>query len=442
MPNRSQASKGPKTATRAALRRHLIFGCVLCVGLVVGVGGWAATARLAGAIIAPASVIVETDVKKVQHQTGGIVAKLNVHDGDRVKAGDVLIRLDATTTGANLAVVTKTLDELAGRRARLHAEQDGADEISFPADLLKRAATSGDAAHIIAGEQNLFRARREARDGQEAQLRERIAQLNEEATGLAAQRNAKEREIAFIHEELRGLESLRARNLTPLTRVIALRRDAARLDGERGQIVSSIAQAKGKIAETELKIIQLRQDLSTEVLRDLRELDGRYGELMERKIAAEDQFRRTEIRAPQSGIVHELAVHTVGGVVGPGETLMLIIPQTDGLSVEARVPPQHIDQVRPGQTVMVRFSAFDQATTPQLAGTVKVVAADITRDPRTNQSYYPIRITISDKEMEQLKGLKLVPGMPAEAYLQTQMRTALSYLAKPLTDQFSRAFKD
>jgi HlyD family secretion protein len=227
-----------------------------------------------------------------------------------------------------------------------------------------------------------------------------------------------------------------------LNRVTALRRDSTRLEGEKGQIISAIAQAKGKIAETELKIIQISQDLHTEVLRDLREIDGRIGELTERRISAADQFRRTELRAPQSGIVHQLNVHTVGGVISAGETLMVIVPQAEGLSVEARVPPQNIDQIRPGQTVMIKFSAFDQNTTPQLAGTVSVIAADITRDPRTNQPYYAIRVAISDEEIARLKGLRLVPGMPAEAHLQTHMRTALSYLAKPLTDQFSRAFRE
>jgi HlyD family secretion protein len=428
--------------TSASIRWHLRAGGALCVLLIVGVGGWAATATLAGAIIAQASVVVETDVKKVQHQVGGIVAELNVKNGDFVEAGAVLIRLDGTMTGASLTMVTKTLEELEGRRARLLAEQDGAGAIDFPAELLNEASGDNGVARIIAGERRLFEARKAGRAGQEAQLRERIAQLAEEAQGLTAQKKAKDQEIAFIQDELRGVESLYARNLLPMNRVTALRRDSTRLEGERGQIVSSVAQAKGKIAETELKIIQVGQDLHTEVLRDLRDIDGRMGELTERRISAEDQFKRTQLRAPQSGIVHQLTVHTVGGVITPGETLMVIVPQSEGLSIEARVPPQNIDQVRLGQTVMVKFSAFDQATTPQLAGTVSTVAADITRDQRTNQPYYAIRVTIADGEIARLKGLRLVPGMPAEAHLQTHMRTALSYLAKPLTDQFSRAFRE
>ena len=440
---RSPSNETVKSLTTStAIRRHLQLGGVLCALLVVGVGGWAATATLAGAIIAPASVVVETDVKKVQHQVGGIVAELNVKEGDRVEAGAVLIRLDGTMTGASLTMVTKTLDEMAGRRARLFAEQESAGVIVFPAELLEQASGDNNVARIVAGEQRLFAARKTGRDGQEAQLRERIAQLAEEAQGLTAQRSAKDKEIAFIQDELLGVESLYARNLLPLSRVTSLRRDSTRLEGERGQIISAIAQAKGKIAETELKIIQISQDLHTEVLRDLREIDGRIGELTERRISAADQFRRIELRAPQSGIVHQLSVHTVGGVISAGETLMVIVPQTDGLSVEARVPPQHIDQVRLGQTVMVKFSAFDQNATPQLIGTVSLVAADVTRDPRTNQPYYGIRVAISDGEIARLKGLRLVPGMPAEAHLQTHMRTALSYLAKPLTDQFSRAFRE
>ncbi|WP_088348770.1 MULTISPECIES: HlyD family type I secretion periplasmic adaptor subunit [Rhodomicrobium] len=435
------ASASRRNASSAAIRRHVQLGCLLLALLVIGIGGWAATATLAGAVIAPAAVIVETDVKKVQHQIGGIVSKLNVRDGDHVEAGAVLIRLDDTLTGANLAMVTNTLDELAGRRARLLAEQDGAAAVTFPEDLTSRAG-AGNVARLIAGELKLFEARRAARAGQEGQLRERIAQFFEEVKGLEAQRNAKAQEIAFIHDELRGVESLYARNLLPMSRVTSMRRDATRLEGEKGQIISSIAQAKGKIAETELKIIQIDQDLHTEVLRDLRDIDARFGELMERRISAEDTYRRAEIRAPQSGIVHQLAVQTVGGVIGPGETLMLIVPQAEGLSIEARVPPQSIDLVRLGQDVQIRFSAFDHNATPRLNGSVRVIAADVTRDSRTGQTYYAIRIAISDAEIARLKGLQLVPGMPAEAHLQTHMRTVLSYLSKPLTDQFARAFRE
>jgi HlyD family secretion protein len=433
-------AKGRTTGN--AIRRHLQLGGALCVLLVFGVGGWSATAQLAGAIIAPGSIVVETDVKKVQHQIGGVVAELNVKNGDFVEAGKVLIRLDNTATGASLTMVTKTLDELSGRRARLLAEQAGEETIDFPPQLLEQASGDNGFARIIAGERRLFEARKAARSGQEAQLRERIAQLDEEAQGLSAQKSAKDQEILFIKDELRGVQSLYDRNLLPLNRVTALRRDYTRLEGERGQIISAIAQAKGKIAETELKIIQVSQDLRTEVLRDLRDIDGRIGELTERRIAAEDQFKRTELRAPQSGIVHQLNVHTVGGVIGPAETLMVIVPQSDGLSVEARVPPQARDQIVLGQPVMVRFSAFDQNTTPQLAGSVSLIAPDVTRDPRTNQPYYAIRIAISDQEIARLNGLSLVPGMPAEAHLQTHVRTALTYLAKPLMDQFSRAFRD
>jgi HlyD family secretion protein len=432
-------TKGRTTGN--AIRRHLQLGGALCVLLIFGVGGWSAMAQLAGAIIAPGSVVVETDVKKIQHQIGGVVAELNVKNGDFVEAGNVLIRLDSTTTGASLTMVTKTLDELSGRRARLLAEQAGDAAIEFPAPLLDLASGDNSVARIIAGERRLFEARKVARSGQEAQLRERIAQLAEEAEGLTAQKSAKDQEIVYIKDELRGVESLYERNLLPVNRVTALRRDYTRLEGERGQITSSIAQAKGKIAETELKIIQVSQDLHTEVLGELREIEGRIGELTERRITAEDQFKRTELRAPESGIVHQLNVHTVGGVIGPGETLMVIVPQSEGLSVEARVPPNAIDQIRLGQPVMVRFSAFDQNTTPQLVGSVSLVAADVTHDPRTNQPYYAIRIAVSDQEIGRLKGLRLVPGMPAEAHLQTHMRTALTYLAKPLIDQFSRAFK-
>jgi HlyD family secretion protein len=442
MHSKVSRSPGGASPTNAAIKHHLRLGLALCLLLVAGVGGWAATANLGGAIIAPAAVVVETDVKKVQHQLGGIVAELKVRDGDHVKAGDLLIRLDATLTGASLAMVENTLDELMGRRARLLAEREGAGTIDFPGDLVKRAHPGTDTERIVAGERRLLEARKATQFGQEAQLEEQISQFRQQVVGLEAQRDAKAQEISFIREELRGVESLYKKNLLPLNRVTAMRREATRLEGEKGQIISSIAQTRGKIAETRLKIIQVTQDMHSDVLRQLREIEGRIGELMERQISARDQFRRTEIRAPQSGIVHQLAVHTLGGVIGPGETLMMIVPQAEGLSVEARVPPQHIDQIRLGQDVQVRFTAFDHNTTPQLTGLVSLVAADVTHDQRTGQAYYAVRIAVADEQIARLDALQLVPGMPAEVYLQTHMRTALSYLAKPLTDQFSRAFRD
>ena len=427
---------------RRSIRRHLLAGVTLVVLLAGGVGGWAATTELAGAVIAPGNLVVETNVKKVQHPTGGVVGELRVRDGDEVKAGDVVVRLDDTVTRANLAIVVKSLDELSARQAREEAERDGANAPSFPAELLARRSDA-EVARLVAGEQKLFETRRSARQGQKAQLKERIGQLQEQISGLNDQIAAKKREIVLIGEELKGVRELWSKNLVQITRVTALERDAARLEGERGALVSTIAQTKGKITETELQILQIDQDLRTEVGKDLAEIRGKVSELVEKRVAAEDQLKRIDIRAPQDGTVHQLSVHTVGGVITPnGEPLMLIVPKADALTVEARIAPQEIDRVHVGQRAVLRFSAFNQRTTPELNGAVSVVSADISADQKTGASFYTVRIAISGAELARLGGLKLVPGMPVESFIQTEARTVLSYLTKPLTDQALKAFRE
>ncbi|KAA2234876.1 HlyD family type I secretion periplasmic adaptor subunit [Salinarimonas soli] len=432
--------RNPALDPDRSLRRHLLAGLTTLLVLGGGMGGWAATAEIASAVVAPGAVVVDSYVKKVQHPTGGVVGEIRVRDGDRVTAGDVVVRLDETVTRANLAVITKGLDELAARRGRLEAERDGLAAIKVRPELAARAAEP-EIAELIQGEGRLFGLRREARAGLQGQLRQRVEQLREQIGGQELQANAKGEEIRLIQEELKGVEGLYAKNLVPLTRVTALKREETRLKGEQGQLIAGVAQAKGKISETELQILQVDQDLRSEVARELRDIQGKSAELAEKRIAAEDQLRRIDIRAPQDGVVHQLAVHTVGGVISPADALMLIVPQADEMAIEVKVAPQDIDQLRIGQDAMLRLSAFNQRTTPEIRGRVSRVAADLIQDQKTGVSYYTARVATSPEELARLKGLTLVPGMPVEAFIQTGERTALSYLAKPLSDQMSRAFK-
>ena len=429
------------SATRRSMRRHLLVAAVVVSILLVGVGGWGATAVISGAVVASGSLVVDSNVKKVQHLTGGIVGELRVRDGDRVRAGDIVVRLDETVTRANLAIVSKGLDELMARKARLESERDGADTIIFPAQLLA-GADDPDRAAAMDSERKLFNLRKTARSGQKAQLRERIAQLQEEITGLTAQQNSKVKEIGFIERELAGVRELWKQNLVQLTRLTALEREATRLDGERGQLIAAAAQAKGKIAETSLQILQIDQDIASDVAKELREVDGKIGEFIERKVAAEDQLKRVDIRAPQDGTVFQLAVHTVGGVITAGDPIMLIVPEADNLSVEAKVNPQDIDQLQLNQKAILRFTAFNVRTTPEIEGIVTRISADTSSDQRTGQSYYTIRIAMAADQLERLGDVKLLPGMPVEAFVQTGDRTMLSYLIKPLHDQFMRAFRE
>ncbi|GJD29628.1 Type I secretion system membrane fusion protein PrsE [Methylobacterium adhaesivum] len=432
---------GRSTAHRS-IHGHLALGLGLAAALVVGVGGWATVTQISGAVIAPGQLVVESDVKKVQHPTGGVVGELRVREGARVKAGDVLIRLDATQTKANLDIVLKALDELSARRARDEAERDGLSEIRFPAELLARRATDPAVAHLVEGETRLFAARVAGRAGQKAQLRERILQLREEIKGLTEQAGAKRHEISLITDELKGVRELYGKNLVSLARVNALERDAARLDGERGQLVASTAAARGKITETELQILQIDGDMRSEVGKELADIRGRWSEAVEKRVAAEDQLKRVDMRSPQDGIVHQMSVHTIGGLVTPAEPAMLIVPEADQLAVEVKIQPQDIDNVRLDQSANLRFAAFNQRTTPEIDGVVARVSADVTLDAKTGGSYYTARIHLPPDQLARLGSLRLVPGMPVEAYLQLGDRSVLSYLTKPLTDQVAKAWRE
>jgi HlyD family secretion protein len=431
------------TPALESIQRYVIVGMIMFGCVTFGIGGWAATSQLSGAVVAQGVIVVDSNVKKVQHPTGGIVGELRVREGDRVNAGDILIRLDETQTLTNANIVTKNLDELLARQARLETERDSADQIAFPRVLLQRTKDSNsEAERAIAAEQKLFDLRRQARSGQKAQLKERSAQLQNEINGYLGQTEAKQKEIGFIQQELEGVRGLWQKNLVPITRLTALERDAARLEGERSQLGGMIAQAKGKVAEIELQIIQVDQDLRSEVGKDLIETRSKLSELAERKTAAVDQLNRIDIRAPQSGRVHELSVHTVGGVISPGEQIMLIVPDADSLAIEAKISPRDIDQVFVGQSATLRFAAFNQKTTPEIDGDISVVSADITQEQRTGASYYTSRVLLKPEELAKLGSAKLVPGMPVDVFIKTQGRTALSYLTKPLRDQAERAFKE
>ncbi|UPK27789.1 HlyD family type I secretion periplasmic adaptor subunit [Bradyrhizobium sp. 195] len=441
----TMAIGGPKPAAKKTVREsikfHLILGLVIVVVLVVGLGGWASTVLISGALIAPGQIVVESNVKKVQHPTGGVVGEVRARDGDLVKAGDIVVRLDDTVTKANLAIVTKNLDAAQARAARLQAEQRGVDRIEFPQALLERASDP-DVKLLLSAETKLFDVRVNGRTGQKAQLRERITQLNEEISGLSAQEKAKDQEISLVQNELTGVRELYDKRLVQISRLTQLERDSARLNGERAQYIASRAQAKGKITETELQIIQVDKDVVSEVSKDLRETNDKIGELIERKVAAEDQLRRIDIRAPQDGMVLQSTVHTIGGVITAGDALMLIVPQADDLQVEAKVNPVDIDKLQIGQKTLLRLSAFNQRTTPELNGLVSRVSPDVTTDQRTGQSYYTIRVSMPAEEIARLGEVKMIPGMPVEAFVQTGDRTMLSYLMKPLHDQLMRAFRE
>jgi HlyD family secretion protein len=422
-----------------AFEHELRTGLRVLIAAGLLAGGWIALMPLAGAVVVPGNLVVQSNVKTIQHPTGGVVAQIAVHNGMRVSVGDLLVRLDVTQAQASLQMVSKQLDEVRARIARLVAERDGLPRPEIPAEMSARAAESN-ANTLLASEASLFKARANARESQKDLLQHRISQLGEEITGLDAQISSKAKQLELISGELSGVQDLYDKRLVPLTRLTTLQRETARIEGERGQLTSAIAETKSKIGEAQLQIVRLDQDFRTDVVKELVEAQGKEAELVERGVAARDLLDRIEIRATSSGVIHQLSAHTVGGVIRAGDAIMEIVPDSDDLQIEARLQPNDIDHVRTGQKAFVRFSAFNQRVTPQLTGMVSYVSADTSHDQQTNAPYFTVRVALSEEERRRLAGLQLVPGMPAEVFMQTGSRTMMSYLLKPIADQMQRAF--
>jgi HlyD family secretion protein len=423
-----------------SLTRNLLGGTATILFLFAGVGGWAATTELSSAVVASGTMTVDGNVKKVQHSDGGIVAELLVQEGQLVGAGETIIRLDTIAAGATLAATEKNIQQLHAREARLEAERDGLDYVATPATLKVRLDVAAEAA--MASERRLFDDRRSSRDGQKSQIGEQVEQLREQIKGLAAQQQAKDDEIGFIEKELEGKRRLYVIGAMTLSQVNTLDRNAARLRGERGQVVASMASARGQIAELELRRIQVDQDLRTEVAGELRDTENKLATLAEDEVTARDKLRHAEIKAPISGAVHLLSVHTVGGVITPAETLMELVPQGGALTVEARISPQDIDQIALAQPATLRLTAFNRNTTPEIRGSVSRVSADLETDQKTGASFYRAGVAIPESEVRRLGDLALVPGMPVETFIRTGDRKVISYFTKPIRDHMQRVFRE
>lgn len=437
----SVAAAPAERSPERSIRRLNLVGFATLVLLVLALGVLASIVSLAGAVVASGQVVVESSAKIVQHVTGGIVAEIHVREGDAVEAGEILIRLDATQIGARAEILTNRIDEFAARQARLVAERDRLDAVIFPASLQGRPGSPNIDA-IIEAELRQFEARRTSRESEKNELRERIAQLNEEIAGLERQIEAKAREVAVIGNELVVLNNLREQQLATRSQITALERDSARLQGELGLLEASIAQTRGRISEIEVQILQIDQRVHTEVSRELTDVQAQLLELSEQRLAVIDQLQRLDIRAPAGGVVHELSVHTVGGVVGGGESLMRIVPVADQLTVEARVSPAEIDRLHVGQPARIRFPAFNVTSTPEIAGSIRTVSADTSTDPRTGLEYFIVRIGLEPDQLALLGDVEVVPGMVAEAFIETEARTVISFLLKPLQDQIAHTFRE
>ncbi|MCV6574466.1 MAG: HlyD family type I secretion periplasmic adaptor subunit [Cohaesibacter sp.] len=424
-----------------SLSHHLRWSAFIIFLLIAGVGLWLGLLQISSAVVATGSIVVEGNIKRVQHQEGGIVKEIHVRDGDRVRAGDVLIRLDDTVPRANLFIADKQLVDLRLQLARLMAEQQDSETPVFP-DLASSAFSSADIEDLRFGQQKLFEARRQSYHGRKLQLSEQISQLSKQIDGLSAQQKAKQDEIVLLNNELEANAKLWKRKLVTLTKFNSLKREKAKMQGELGEVSAAIAQARNAMSEKELQILQIEEDTQTDILQQIQDIKAKIAQLEEQEITALDQLKRIDILAPQSGLVHQSNTHTVGGVIPPAEVLMLIVPQEDRLIIEAQVDPVQIDRLSPNQNARIRFPAFDQRTTPEIEARLDRISADLIQDQATGLSFYKVRLIINEQELQKLNGKHLIPGMPSEVYLQTGYRSILSYLTKPITDQIQHALRE
>ena len=435
------ANRTPERRRGDGLRSNTLFGLTVVAALFGGAGYWIATTSLAGAVIAPGTVVVEGSVKSIQHQTGGIVGEINLRNGDFVEAGAVLMRLDETMTRSNLEVLSDQLDRTSIRRARLEAEIADAADMIVPPTLAERQDEPR-VAMLIAGERALFENRRRSLDSQITALQSRNEQYRQQIVGLQAQKEASERARVVLERDLVTVQDLYDRKLVPLDRLSSLELRIAERIGEIGRLTAAVAEVEGRISEIALQVIQLEDDFRKTANAELREVEAREAELTGRVSVAADQQARTIIRAPISGYIQGLTVFTVGGVVSPGQTLMTIVPEDDSLVIDAQVHPARIDEVVQGQEVAILFSAFDRNTTPECHGTIDRVSPDLVRDEKNNIAYYAARILIGDRDACLEDSQRLVPGMPVEVHVRTGERSVWSYLMKPLLDQLNRAMRE
>lgn len=423
-------------------RRPMIIGLAALALLVGGFGTWAVMANISGAIIASGQVEVDQNRQVVQHPDGGVVEKIMIDEGDTVAAGDVLIDLDAKLLRSELAIVEGQLFEIMARRGRLQAERDDATEIGFDPALIELAKSRPEVIDLMAGQSRLFEARQNSLEKETQQLEKRRGQITDQVVGIAAQQEALQSQLALIQEELASQQELLEKGLAQAPRVLALQREEAGLLGRVGELAASVAQAEGRITETDIEILKLGTSRREEAITQLRDLQYRELELAERRQSLQEQLDRLEIRAPVSGIVYDLTVFTPRSVIRAAEPVLYIVPQDRPLVIAARIEPIHIDQVLAGQEVILRFSAFDSRTTPELNGTVVKVSADSFTDDRTQATYYRAEIELNPGELEKLGELKIIPGMPVETFMRTNDRTPMGYLVKPLADYFNKAFRE
>lgn len=420
----------------------MVYGFAMLSALVLGFGAWSVFTTINGAIVTSGQIEVEQNRQVVQHPDGGVVDEILVTEGQAVKAGDVLLRLDGSQIHSEFKIVEGQFYEIMARSGRLEAERDDLPEISFGPELVEMAKTNPEVADLMEGQRRLFIARIDTENRELEQIGKRRGQIESQIEGIEAQRQALVTQIDLIKRERADQQKLLDKGLAQASRVMSLEREEANLSGDAGELLASRAQAEGRITESEIEALRIKATRREEANTQLRDLGYRQLELAERRRALAEQIGRLEVRAPVSGIVLGLQVTTPKSVLRPADPVLYLIPQDRPLVLAVQVAPIHIDQVHVGQPVHLVFPSFSSRTTPQLNGHVAVVSADSMTDNRTQASFYRAEIVLDPGEISRLEGLTLLPGMPVEAFIETDSRTPLAYLVKPFTDYFSHAFRE
>jgi HlyD family secretion protein len=435
-----QPTAKPKKRWSAFL--PITIGSIALVILLAGFGSWGVLANIAGAIIASGQIEVEQNRQVVQHPDGGVVASVTVSEGDRVEKGQILITLEGTQMTSQLKVIEGQLFEILARIGRLEAERDGLDQITLQQLLAEELGTNPDVQRLIDGQERLFRTRIEANTQAVEQLEKRKAQIANQVEGIVAQQDALGLQLDLLEDELASQQDLLDKGLAQASRVLALRREDARLRGQFGELTASTAESEGRITEIDLEILRLRTQREEEAITQLRDLQAQAFELQEDRLTVLDQLSRLEITAPVSGIVFGLTVFAERAVLRPADPLLYIVPQDRPLVITGQIDPINVDEVYLGQDVTLVFATFDARTTPEVFGTVSNISGDVFTDEVNGMKYYRIEMVLNEGEMNRLGGVDLVPGMPVDAFIQTSERSPLAYLIKPLTDYFNRAFRE
>jgi HlyD family secretion protein len=435
------ASLPAQSQFAGAVRRYRSVGLSVIALFGISLALFGVGVPISAAVVATGRIEVDGSVKRIQHETGGTVAQILVKEGDHVTAGQVLLRLSPTSVQATVDTLSDKLDQLWMKAARLRAERDGAAAIELPAYFDGRKSEAS-IVELLAAEERLLAAGEVARVGQKDQLATRIGQYESQIAGLKQQLAATTRLLALSRADVESARKLQAKGVASQSSANALERQYVQFEGQQGQLSASIADAEGRISETRLQISSIDQNAIVEVGRDLEDVSSAIAELTQRRLVAMEQLRGLEIKAPATGVVYQLAVHTVGGVVGAGEVIANIVPADSGLSVLARISPTDIDAVTVGQRADIRFPGLNRNKTPDIHGTVRLVGPALTEDPKGQYAYYQVELAIGADGVEQLNGAELVPGMPTEVFISGSSQTFFQYLIQPIADRMSMAFRE